>query len=538
MSMPDGHAVGVDFGTSTSLVAQRIGRQPVKVIPIGHSTSWLPSIASHMGGAFSVGEEADTLPPDRMIRSVKMAITENQETVRVGGRDGLTDVPADEVIAAILKETVRRARSRGLPLETQGDLRLGCPAMWTREQRQRVLRLAASVDLPVDHSTLIDEPVAAGVAWLTSQQLISAEPVQGGLLVFDMGGGTLDVAVLDVLGGDPPQVSVLAATGLALAGDALDDAIAEDIRTLLKEQGVDVARLRGSAHAEGALRRLARETKERLSFTSTHRILLPRIFFGSVAPVSYTRDRLEKIFTPQLEQAEQMLWHALRIARLTHVRSGSTQEALRTDPAELAGDIRYVLLAGGMSRIPYIRARIQEMFPAAEFFDRADSEPDEAIVAGLADTVGYERVSMHRPGFDFVLEWDGGRQRHGLYAAYTPLYEAYQLQNGHSNLGREIRIDASALPRQGGGKLRVVSPSGQPVLIKSRGRELDGFEVPFGHHEVVFKLYCDGRINLTDGAGHDHDLRVDGWPVIRGRDSRPEPVPVPDPVVPYPFNRS
>jgi hypothetical protein len=62
--------------------------------------------------------------------------------------------------------------------------------------------------------------------------------------------------------------------------------------------------------------------------------------------------------------------------------------------------------------------------------------------------------------------------------------------------------------------------------------------VKFGHRDVTFRLYTDGRVILMDGAGHSHTLRVEPWPVIEGAGSRPEDEPVPDPKVHYPFNRS
>ena len=71
-----------------------------------------------------------------------------------------------------------------------------------------------------------------------------------------------------------------------------------------------------------------------------------------------------------------------------------------------------MVLAGGMSRIPAVARRLAELLPKAELHRRVgDFHADEVVVAGLADTVGYDRISLHRPSFDFVLEWDHGREQ-------------------------------------------------------------------------------------------------------------------------------
>jgi hypothetical protein len=98
------------------------------------------------------------------------------------------------------------------------------------------------------------------------------------------------------------------------------------------------------------------------------------------------------------------------------------------------------------------------------------------------------------------------------------------------------------LPQQRQGELRVTTPFGDPVDVIRYDRAggqavLDRVPVPFGFHDVLFRMYCDGRIVLTDGAGNSQQLRVGPWPIIQGRDTAPAPVAVPDPPVYYPFNK-
>src|SRR5690242_12204279 len=130
-----GHAIGVDFGTSTSLVAARAGRQPVEIVPLGQSTRCFPSVAGYRSGALIIGEDADNLPGNEVIRSPKRAITKELATLPVAGGDA----PADDVIIAILAEIAKRADAAGRALTRDHELRLGCPAMWDGTQRRRLL---------------------------------------------------------------------------------------------------------------------------------------------------------------------------------------------------------------------------------------------------------------------------------------------------------------------------------------------------------------------------------------------------------------
>jgi molecular chaperone DnaK (HSP70) len=531
----ESRAIGVDFGTSTSLVAEREGAARAEVLPLGFQlrTRFLPSVAALRGGRILLGEDAESRRSDGVIRSIKRAITENRESVPVATADGFLDVPVDEVVQGLLNEISSRTRSQGLPLDEEPVVRLGCPAMWTGPQRRRLLDLARGAGIPVGHATLVDEPVAAGVAWLTYRFLAHRESPEGRVLVFDMGGGTLDLAVLKVKGGPKPDVSVLAAIGLAEAGDDLDRSIVTDLVLTLKERGFDVDADPNATELRGELLELARTAKVSLSAQVDWTLPLRAEAFGGVDSLRYTRANLERAFEAQLDRATRMVWAALRAARLTEEfapvgaelpGTGTDQiRALASD--ELAKDVKYVVLAGGMSRIPAVARRLTELLPKAELHERVgDLLSDEVVVAGLADTVGYDNISLHRPCFDFVLEWDGdrqsggGRQRRVLYEAYTPLYDPGQVARGNTFLGHSWHARYPDVAREGTGVLRVVSPTGEPVTLEIDGVSMDGLRVGFGSHEFSFKIYCGGQILISDGRGKRHAVRVDSWPVVRGKD--------------------
>jgi molecular chaperone DnaK len=531
-------AVGIDFGTSTSLVARRRMSEPVEVFSIGAGRKWLPSLVGRHDGRYVVGEEAEPLAPEQVIRSVKSSITQDQPEVTFGDGDAAVEVQRDDIIVEILRELGKRSKDNGLQLNRHRDLRLGCPAMWRRDQRQLLTDLVAAAGIRVDALTLVEEPVAAGLAWISSGY-VEPETIDGRLLVFDMGGGTLDVAVLDVEAGNPPGVRVLASVGVATAGDALDEAIERDLHAELAAHGVEIGQL---TKARGELLRQAREAKVLLSTRQTQSIAFARASFGGrrVPTVRYGRDRLEDVFRPHMVKAEAKVWEALRLARLTHYRGSSVSEILKTPTDELARDVDYVVLAGGMSRIPYVKRRLGELLPRAELFDSVGVAADEAVVAGLTDTSGTDPINLYRPGFDFTLTWDGG-QSLPLYEAYTPLFTMPELLTmAAPNFTNEV--DRRGIPRQRQGELRVSTPAGHSVNlieIDNFGQEhvIERLAVPFGFYDLLFRLHCDGRVYLRDGNNHNHTLRVEPWPVIHGPDSKSDPGQSPDLPVYYPFNK-
>jgi molecular chaperone DnaK (HSP70) len=521
--------IGVDFGTSTSQVAEKVGAGRTEVFALGTDTSWVPSVAAFDDGRFIVGEDADAF--DDAVRSVKRAITENRALARPD-----SSLAADDVAVAILAEVLRRASSR---MSASERVLLGCPAMWDGSQRARLLGLAQRAGLDLSLSDLIDEPVAAGFAWLTARRVGGAGLANGRVLVFDMGGGTLDVAALDVR--DAHQVSVMAALGVAEAGDRLDEAIAEDLEAELAKVGVDVSTLDNPARARGRLRLAARTTKVALSTSESDTVVLPRRLFG-VSSLVYHRKQLEELFAPQMDRALQYVLAALRMARLPERLAGSTYEIMRLPAPALVGDIAAVVLAGGMSRIPYVTQRLREFFPHCPI-EFATEQPDESVVIGLADSTAYERVNMFRPGFDITVEWSGasGVERRPLYQAYTPLYQPWQVAQGGAELCyRRDGLDLG-LPRSGQGWLRTSSPSGERVTAGLHGKQLDGFPVALSEQAFDFRIYCDGRIRMVDGAG-PYEGHILGWQSIQARDhdareDRRRYVPEPEIEVYYPFDR-
>jgi molecular chaperone DnaK (HSP70) len=497
-------SVGFDFGTSTTLIASVNG-----VVPIGRSSPWMPSLVGYGDdGVVAVGEDARFALTGQVVRSIKRSITEQREFVRVDMPTGIRDVRVDDLIVKLLQEAARLGVTKGQDMTSKGIVQLGCPAMWDGRQRRRLLGLAQRAGLPVTLASLIDEPVAAGIAWLAGRQAASADrqaesagPLR--VLVFDMGGGTLDIAVLDVRGVNHHDVSVLAALGVAEAGDVLDEAIAEDLDYVLGAAGIDVEVIRES------LVDVAREVKIGLTTDEDFVVVLPPAVFGP-NETWYTRDQLNAVFSAQMDRAEQYVAAALRAARLTEMLSGTAYDIARTPIDTLVEGVDVVVLSGGMSQIPYVAQRMRELFPATTRVELASAPPENAVAVGLAKAGQYGRINMYRPAFDVLVEWDHGNEFRTIYDAFTPLVESWQIVRGGSDL-RFTRngLDLS-LPREGKGRLRVVSHSGQRVRATIGGDSLDGFVVALSEQKFEFSIYPNGRIRMVDGSG-TYDGHVADW---------------------------
>ena len=148
-------ALGLDFGTSTSLIASRTADSPARVLPLGAATRYLPSVVGvQQNDSLSVGEEAENLPLGSAIRSVKTSITRRQTSVTAMRRDGAeVQLDVDRLVIALLSEAVARgSRSTRDGRADPGThpLRLGCPALWESDQRARLTSLATRAGITVD----------------------------------------------------------------------------------------------------------------------------------------------------------------------------------------------------------------------------------------------------------------------------------------------------------------------------------------------------------------------------------------------------
>lgn len=509
-------AIGIDFGTSTSLAAEGDITRGITLAPLGRATTYMPTLLGVTESKYVAGDDAADLPERQIIRSIKRQITER--CVRIPNPISPDDdIAVDDGIVLVLRQLAANALDAGVELDAD-TIRLGCPAMWDADQRRRLLRLAQKAGIPVAEHTLIDEPIAAGMAWVSHRIREHDKQVKGRLLVFDMGGGTLDVALLQVdttSGEHSGEISVLSSKGVNEAGDALDLAIRDDLLRMFDDYDLELDE-ESRAELERKILPEARQAKIMLSVEDEVHIRVP-MDSVRLPTLSYGREQLERQFEGQLKRAEALTWHVVRESYLTHEAHRSPSELRAIPNDEVARGVHRVLLAGGMSQIPAVRERLERMFPHAEVYTNAGKRigPDEAIVAGLAETTVYDRVNLHRPPFDFVLELVDGTTV-PLYDAFSPLYEGW-LAMQRSDLYYEKTILSRDLPERGIAKLRARSTMGADVSFKL-GTANEAIDVPLGRRDIRFRIRPNGHISISDGRGRMQFFRVNRWPVLRGRD--------------------
>jgi molecular chaperone HscA len=356
-----GRAIGIDLGTTNSLVAVVRDANPA-CLPDGEGRMLLPSAVRYRAeGAPIVGAEAlrdaAKFPEDTIVsvkrfmgRGPKDAETTQRFTpyefasldapvvrFKVAGEREVTPM---EVSAEILRVLKQRAEAElGGPLD--GAV-ITVPAYFDDAQRQATKDAGRIAGLEV--LRLLNEPTAAALAYGLDKKS------EGTFAVYDLGGGTFDISILKLTGG----VFEVKSTGgdTALGGDDFDRALAE---LLLQKRGVDGDNM--SASARRALLDEARATKHEL--TTKQRVLLDtRPESGDV-----TRAEFEAAIAPIIKRTAAACKRALKDAGL--------------DRGQLDG----VILVGGATRVPAVRAFVEELFGIEPL---GDIDPDQVVALGAA----------------------------------------------------------------------------------------------------------------------------------------------------------
>ena len=343
--------VGIDLGTTHSLVAVMRGARP-EIIPNRAGQRLTPSVVGiDDAGRVVVGEAARSQlksAPDRTIAEVKRLMGSG-ETVTLAGRS----YTPQEISGFILK-ALRDDASNALGTSIREAV-VTVPAYFTDAQRQATKDAGALAGLKVER--IINEPTAAALAY-GIDRLDAEEHV----LVYDLGGGTFDVSVLEMFSG---VLDVRATSGNARLGGAdFDHAVAEWLRTRAEKRlGVD---LRQDRVARARLKAAAEAAKIELSDTMTARVSL-ELGGGRVYEDELDRATLEVLIGGWLRSTLDPVRTALVDAKLT--------------PQQ----ITEVVLVGGSSRIPMVHRLLTELFGKPP---RGGVHPDEAVALGAAIQAG------------------------------------------------------------------------------------------------------------------------------------------------------
>jgi molecular chaperone DnaK len=354
-------AVGIDLGTTNSVVATLEGGEPT-VIPNAEGARTTPSVvALSKTGEVLVGEVAKrqaVTNPDRTVRSVKRHMGESSWRFRADGKE----FSPQQISAFILQKLKRDAEAYLGDQVTQAVITV--PAYFDDAQRQATKEAGEIAGLEV--LRIINEPTAASLAYSLDKE--SDETI----LVFDLGGGTFDVSLLDIGEG---VIEVQSTSGdMHLGGDDWDQRIVDWLlKNFKNNHGIDLG---NDKMAMQRLKEAAEKAKIELSSTLETTINLPFITATPEGPLHMeqrlTRGEFERMTQDLVERCRGPFDKAVTDWK------AKTQKSLT--------DIHHVVLVGGSTRMPMVVEFVKQLTGGKE--PHKGVNPDEVVAVGAALQAG------------------------------------------------------------------------------------------------------------------------------------------------------
>lgn len=346
-----GKIIGIDLGTTNSCVAVMEGGEPTVIANAEGSRTTPSVVAFTSSGERLVGKVARNQAitnPDRTIASIKRDMGTNRK-VHIDGKD----YSPQEISAMILQKLKTDAES--YLGETVTDAVITVPAYFTDSQRQATKDAGKIAGLNVQR--IINEPTAASLAYGTDK---SGDQK---ILVFDLGGGTFDVSILEIGDG---VFEVLATNGNnRLGGDDFDQKVMDYIFAEFKKtQGVDLSK---DKMAVQRVKEAAEKAKIELSGVLQANINLPFITADASGPkhldMTLSRAKFDELTADLVEQT-----------------AGPTSKAMK-DAGVTSSDLARVILVGGSTRIPAVQEKVKSIAGKEPF---KGINPDECVAIGAS----------------------------------------------------------------------------------------------------------------------------------------------------------
>ncbi|ALT47665.1 molecular chaperone DnaK [Lactobacillus delbrueckii subsp. bulgaricus] len=343
--------IGIDLGTTNSVVAVLEGKEP-KIITNPEGARTTPSVVAFKDGEIQVGEVAkrQAITNPNTIVSIKRHMGESDYKVKVGDK-----AYTPQEISAMILQYIKKFSEDYLG-EPVTDAVITVPAYFNDAQRQATKDAGKIAGLNVQR--IINEPTASALAYG-----LDKDEDDETVLVYDLGGGTFDVSVLQLGDG---VFQVLSTNGdTHLGGDDFDNKIIDWlVDGFKKENGIDLSK---DKMAMQRLKDAAEKAKKDLSGVSSTHISLPFISAGEAGPlhleVDLTRAKFNELTDDLVQRTKIPFDNALRDAGLS------------------VGDIDKVILNGGSTRIPAVQEAVKQW--AGKEPDHSIN-PDEAVALGAA----------------------------------------------------------------------------------------------------------------------------------------------------------
>ena len=351
--------IGIDLGTTNSCVATIEGGKAV-VIPNSEGSRTTPSVV-----AFT--KEGERLVG---VTAKRQAVTNSERTIisvkREMGTDWTKEIDGDDYspqeISAFVLQKLKADAEEYLGTEVKQAV-VTCPAYFSDSQRKATKDAGRIAGLEV--LRIINEPTAAALAYGVDKEEDQT------VLVYDLGGGTFDVSILEIYPVDgQPQIEVKATSGdNRLGGDDFDEAVMDWIVSEFKKStGIDLEK---DLQAMSRIREAAEKAKIELSGTPSTQINLPFITMRDGQPehldMALSRSKFEKLTSSLVERT-----------------MSPTRQAMK-DASIKKGDVDKVLLVGGSTRVPAVQQAIENEVGKAPF---KGINPDEAVAMGAALQAG------------------------------------------------------------------------------------------------------------------------------------------------------
>ncbi len=342
--------IGIDLGTTNSCVAVLEGGDPV-VIPNSEGGRTTPSVVAFKDNERLVGTIAKRQAitnPERTISSIKREMGSSYK-VKIDGKD----YTPQEISAMILQKLKADAESYLGEKVTQAVITV--PAYFTDSQRQATKDAGRIAGLEV--LRIINEPTAASLAYGLDKETNQK------ILVYDLGGGTFDVSILEI--GDGVFEVLATAGNNRLGGDDFDQRLIDYIASeFMRSNGID---LRKDKMALQRLKEAAEKAKIELSGTTSSNVNLPFITMDASGPkhldVTITRAKFNELTADLVDKTRVCVQKAMQDAGLSN------------------SDINKVILVGGSSRIPAVQEMVKNVTGKEPF---KGINPDECVAIGAA----------------------------------------------------------------------------------------------------------------------------------------------------------
>ena len=342
--------IGIDLGTTNSCVSVFEGGE-AKVIANASGGRTTPSVVAFKNGEMLVGEKAkhqSVINPET-ISSIKRLMGTNKK-VKANGRE----YTPEEVSAMILGDLKKTAEDYLGEKVTKAVITV--PAYFNDSQRQATKNAGKIAGLEVER--IINEPTAAALAYGLDKQDKNEK-----ILVYDLGGGTFDVSILE-LGDGVFEVKATSGNN-TLGGDDFDNKLSDYILSEIKKQ--EKVDLSDDKMAMQRIKEAAEKAKKDLSGMTTTQISLPFIAQVDGSPISFemdiTRAKFEDLIRDLVESTTEPVRKALKDAKLK------------------ASDINKVILVGGSTRIPMVQELVKKELGKEP---SKGVNPDEVVAMGAA----------------------------------------------------------------------------------------------------------------------------------------------------------